>query len=167
MTGSTRACARGIAFKASPRLTEKNPDLRLCGAEILKQRDRWTRQLTLSERLAADAVEAAFIEFQQELSRDERQARRRPLNACLDRIPPRGRSILQCRFVDQLGYARICYPQLCRSVEKEKSMHAKGMDVSAKFADVRELVEQAKALGSLFKTAARCRQRLPTLAPSM
>ncbi len=75
--------------------------------EVLRARQRQQRDQSLARRLLDDAVDAAFEEFQQTQRSDDAETWREALERCLQRIPDRGRQVLDARFADGLGYQQI------------------------------------------------------------
>lgn len=75
--------------------------------EVLRARQRQQRDQSLARRLLDDAVDAAFEEFQEIRQRDDAETWREALERCLQRIPDRGRRVLDARFTDGLGYQQI------------------------------------------------------------
>jgi RNA polymerase sigma-70 factor (ECF subfamily) len=72
--------------------------------EILRQRRKWAREMSLVDQLAADAITAAFDEFQKD---DGARERRTKLGKCLDQLPERGRSVLRFRYTENASYTDI------------------------------------------------------------
>lgn len=75
--------------------------------EVLRTRQRQQRDHSLVRKLLDDAVDAAFEEVSQPLSNDGSDCWHAALERCLQRIPSRGREVLNARFVDGLGYQEI------------------------------------------------------------
>ena len=75
--------------------------------EVLRMKQQWQRERTLTDRLLDDAIDAAFDEFQTAQRRDDANAWQKALVRCLKRVPERGRRVLQARFVDELSYQQI------------------------------------------------------------
>ena len=75
--------------------------------EVLRMKQQHQRERSLTERLLDDAIDAAFDEFQTAQRRDDAQVWHEALERCLGRVPERGRSVLQARFVDELSYQQI------------------------------------------------------------
>ena len=75
--------------------------------EVLRMRQQWQRDRTLTDRLLDDAIDAAFDEFQLARQREDAESWRRALARCLKRVPERGRRVLNARFVDELSYPQI------------------------------------------------------------
>ena len=75
--------------------------------EVLRAKQRHQRERTLAQRVLDDAVDAAFEEFQSSRTSHERQRRRDALALCIQRISDRSKSVLEARFIDELGYSEI------------------------------------------------------------
>jgi len=75
--------------------------------EVLRIKQQHRQERSLAERLLDDAIDAAFEEFQTAQRRDNAQLWHEALERCLERVPKRGRSVLQARFVDELSYEQI------------------------------------------------------------
>ena len=75
--------------------------------EVLREKQRQQRDRSLARRLLDDAVDAAFEEFQETQRSDGADTWREALERCLQRIPVRGRKVLDARFADDLGYQQI------------------------------------------------------------
>jgi len=75
--------------------------------EVLRVKQQRRRERSLTERLLDDAVDAAFEEFQKPQRHDDTESRREALERCLQRVPQRGRRVLEARFVDELSYQQI------------------------------------------------------------
>lgn len=75
--------------------------------EVLRMKQHRQRERNLAERLLDDAVDAAFDEFQTAQRRGEAESWREALERCLERVPERGRRVLQGRFVEELSYEQI------------------------------------------------------------
>jgi len=75
--------------------------------EVLRTRQQWRRDRTVTQRLLDDAIDAAFDEFQTDQRRDDAELWREALECCLKRVPPRGARVLKARFVDDLSYKHI------------------------------------------------------------
>ena len=75
--------------------------------EVLRARQKQQREQSLARRLLDDAVDAAFDEFQTAQQSDDADTWREALERCLQRVPDRGRRVLNARFVDELGYQQI------------------------------------------------------------
>ena len=75
--------------------------------EVLRMRQQWRRDRTVTERLLDDAIDAAFDEFQTDQRRDDAELWREAMERCLQRVPPRGTRVLKARFVDDLSYKHI------------------------------------------------------------
>ena len=75
--------------------------------EVLRIKQQHRQERSLAERLLDDAIDAAFEEFQTAQRRDNAQLWHEALERCLERVPKRGRSVLQARFVDELSYQQI------------------------------------------------------------
>ena len=75
--------------------------------EVLRIKQRHQREQSLTEHLLDDAIDAAFDEFQTAQCREGAQDWHETLERCLERVPKRGRSVLQARFVDELSYQQI------------------------------------------------------------
>ena len=75
--------------------------------EVLRMKQKRQRERSLVERLLDDAIDAAFEESQAALRHEDAESWRLALERCLDRVPERGRSVLQHRFVDELSYQQI------------------------------------------------------------
>jgi len=75
--------------------------------EVLRIKQQHRQERSLAERLLDDAIDAAFDEFQTAQPREGAQDWRETLESCLERVPKRGRSVLQARFVDELSYQQI------------------------------------------------------------
>ena len=75
--------------------------------EVLRIKQQHQRERSLTERLLDDAIDAAFDEFQTAQRREGAQDWRETFERCLERVPKRGRSVLQARFVDELSYQQI------------------------------------------------------------
>jgi len=75
--------------------------------EVLRIKQQHRRERSLAERLLDDAIDAAFDEFQTAQRREGAQDWHETLERCLERVPKRGRSVLQARFVDELSYQQI------------------------------------------------------------
>jgi len=75
--------------------------------EVLRIKQQHRREQSLAERLLDDAIDATFDEFQTSQRRDDAQVWHEALERCLERVPKRGRNVLQARFVDELSYQQI------------------------------------------------------------
>ena len=75
--------------------------------EVLRMKQQRHKQRSLTERLLDDAIDAAFDEFQTAQRSDDAEPWHEALTRCLGRVPNRGRSVLQARFVDELSYQQI------------------------------------------------------------
>jgi RNA polymerase sigma-70 factor (ECF subfamily) len=75
--------------------------------EVLRARQRQQRDQSLARRVLDDAVDAAFEDFQDTRRSDDAESWREALERCLQRIPERGRRVLNARFADGLGYEEI------------------------------------------------------------
>lgn len=75
--------------------------------EVLRARQRQQRDRSLERRLLDDAVDAAFDEFQGTRRADDAENWREALERCLQKLPERGRRVLDARFADGLGYEQI------------------------------------------------------------
>ena len=75
--------------------------------EVLRIKQQHRQERSLAERLLDDAIDAAFDEFQTAQRRERAQDWHQTLERCLERVPKRGRSVLQARFVDELSYQQI------------------------------------------------------------
>ncbi len=75
--------------------------------EVLRVKHGWQRDRTLAERLLDDAVDAAFDEFQTAQRRDDAESWQEAMEHCFERVPQRGRRVLEARFVDELSYQQI------------------------------------------------------------
>jgi RNA polymerase sigma-70 factor (ECF subfamily) len=75
--------------------------------EVLRMKHGLQRDRTLAQRLLDDAVDSAFDEFQTARRRDDAESWRQAMERCLERVPKRGRSVLQARFADELSYRQI------------------------------------------------------------
>ncbi len=75
--------------------------------EVLRMKQQRQRERTLLERLLDDAIDGAFDEFQTSRRRDDSESWQEALEQCLVRVPDRGRSVLNARFVDELSYQQI------------------------------------------------------------
>ena len=75
--------------------------------EVLRAKQKWGRERSLVERLLDDAVDAAYDEFQTDRRQDDVESWQDALEHCFDRVPERGRSVLNARFVDELSYQQI------------------------------------------------------------
>jgi RNA polymerase sigma-70 factor (ECF subfamily) len=75
--------------------------------EVLRLRQRQQRDSSLGRRLLDDAIGAAFDECQAAAQSDDSDSWREALERCLQRVPERGRRVLDARFVDDLGYLQI------------------------------------------------------------
>ena len=75
--------------------------------EVLRTKQKYQRERSLTERLLDDAIDAAFDEFQTAQRRDDAQLWHEALERCLGRVPKHGRRVLQARFVDELSYQQI------------------------------------------------------------
>ncbi len=75
--------------------------------EVLRMKHQRQRERSLAQRLLDDAVDAAFEEFQTAQRHDDAEPWREALGRCLERIPERGRRVLQARFADDLSYQQI------------------------------------------------------------
>ena len=75
--------------------------------EVLRIKQQHRQERSLAERLLDDAIDAAFEEFQTAQRRERAQDWHQTLERCLERVPKRGRSVLQARFVDELRYQQI------------------------------------------------------------
>ena len=75
--------------------------------EVLRLKQQWQRERTVAERLLDDAIDAAFDEFQTAHHREDAESWRQALEHCLQRVPERGRRVLNARFVDELSYQQI------------------------------------------------------------
>ena len=100
-----------VVMKKCDQFQEGTSMLAWCRAivrlEILRMRQQWKRDRTLTERLLDDAIDAAFDEFQTARRRDDAEPWREALERCLQNVPPRGSSVLKARFVDELSYQHI------------------------------------------------------------
>jgi RNA polymerase sigma-70 factor (ECF subfamily) len=75
--------------------------------EVLHAKRQYHQERSLAERLIDDAVDAAFNEFQASRKNDEKISRQEAIRHCLEKIPDRGRAVLESRFKDELGYNQI------------------------------------------------------------
>jgi RNA polymerase sigma-70 factor (ECF subfamily) len=75
--------------------------------EVLRMKQQWQRDRTLTDRLLDDAIDAAFDEFQATRRQGDADPWRKALARCLKRVPERGRRVLKARFVDELSYQQI------------------------------------------------------------
>jgi RNA polymerase sigma factor (sigma-70 family) len=75
--------------------------------EVLRAKQRHQRERTLVQRILADAVDAAFDEFQNFRTSHERELRRDALSQCIGQISDRGKRVLEARFIDELAYPQI------------------------------------------------------------
>lgn len=75
--------------------------------EVLRARQRSQREKTLTQRVLDDAIDAAFEQYQTSSEHDEAESRREALQGCLERVPGRGKSVLDARFADELSYQQI------------------------------------------------------------
>jgi len=75
--------------------------------EVLRIKQQHRQERSLAERLLDDAIDAAFDEFQTAQRRERAQDWHQTLERCLERVPKRGRCVLQARFVDELSYEQI------------------------------------------------------------
>ncbi len=75
--------------------------------EVLREKQRQQSDRSLARRLLDDAVDAAFEEFQETQRSYGADTWREALERCLQRIPDRGRQVLDARFADGLGYQQI------------------------------------------------------------
>ncbi len=100
-----------VALKKFDQYQEGTSALAWCRAivrlEVLRLKQERQREQTLAQRLLDDAIHAAFEEFQSSQSHHESESWREALEACLQRLPARGREVLRFRFVDELSYQQI------------------------------------------------------------
>lgn len=100
-----------VVMKKSDQFREGTSILAWCRAivrlEVLRMRQQWGRDRTLTERLLDDATDAAFDEFQSAKHRNEAEPWREAMERCLQSVPPRGGRVLKARFVDELSYQHI------------------------------------------------------------
>ena len=75
--------------------------------EILRLNERRQKEQSLVRRLLHDSIDAAFEEFQETHRNDEADTWLEALVKCVERVPDRGRQVLNARFVDNLGYQEI------------------------------------------------------------
>ena len=75
--------------------------------EVLRARQRHQRERTLTQHVLDDAIDGAFDKYQTSSSLDETESRREVLRGCLERVPDRGKSVLNARFADELSYQQI------------------------------------------------------------
>ena len=75
--------------------------------EVLRIKQQQQRERSLTERLLDDAIDAAFTEFQTAQRGEAVQDWHGALERCLQRVPDRGRRVLQARFTDELSYEQI------------------------------------------------------------
>ena len=75
--------------------------------EVLRAKQRHQRERTLAQRVLDDAIDAAFDEFQRSRTSHERELRRDALAQCIKQISDRNKSVLEARFIDNLGYLEI------------------------------------------------------------
>ena len=75
--------------------------------EVLRLRQKRQSERSLVERLLDDAIDAAFEKFRASRRRDDSELWQQALEHCLERVPQRGQSVLQARFVDELSYRQI------------------------------------------------------------
>lgn len=75
--------------------------------EVLRAKQRGQREKTLAQRVLDDAIDAAFDQYQTSGRHDEAEFRREALQECLERVPDRGKSVLNARFADELSYQQI------------------------------------------------------------
>ena len=75
--------------------------------EVLRAKQRHQRERTLAQKVLDDAVDAAFEEFQSSRTSHERELRRDALAMCVAQISDRSKSVLEARFIDELGYPQI------------------------------------------------------------
>ena len=100
-----------VVMKKGEQFQEGTSMLAWCRAilrlEVLRMRQQWRRDRTVTERLLDDAIDAAFDEFQTDQRRDEAELWREALERCLESVPQRGSRVLKARFVDDLSYKHI------------------------------------------------------------
>jgi RNA polymerase sigma-70 factor (ECF subfamily) len=100
-----------VVVKKHDQFTEGTSLLAWCRSivriEALRAKQRHHRERSFAERLLDDAIDAAFEEFQQSCSRDERTVRRNALGDCVEQLSEKGRLVMKARFVDELGYSQI------------------------------------------------------------
>lgn len=75
--------------------------------EVLRAKQKFHREQSLARRLLDDAIDSALDEFQRARQSDHQETWREALEGCLQRLPERGRRVLDARFVDELGYEQI------------------------------------------------------------
>lgn len=75
--------------------------------EVLRAKQRHHRERTLAQTVLDDALDAAFEEFQNSRTSHQRELRRDALAQCIGQITDRSKSVLEARFVDELGYPQI------------------------------------------------------------
>ena len=75
--------------------------------EALRAKRQYQKERSLAQQLVDDAVDAAFDEFQEGRNHDESASHREAIRHCLERLPDRGRAVLELRFADGLGYKQI------------------------------------------------------------
>ena len=75
--------------------------------EVLRAKQQRRRERTLAERLLDDAVDAAFDQFQTASRSETDESWREAIERCLEKVPERGRRVLNARLVDELGYQQI------------------------------------------------------------
>jgi len=75
--------------------------------EVLRINQKRKRERTLTQRLLGDAIDAAYDEFQTERRKMREDDSKKALATCLEKVSPRGRDVLRCRFVDGLSYEKI------------------------------------------------------------
>ena len=97
-----------VVVRKADSFTEGTSLLAWCRAivrlEILRQRGRWKKEMTLTDRLLHDAVDTAFEKFQRTEAHAKQTDRHQRLHACVAKLPDRGRKLLQARFIERKSY---------------------------------------------------------------
>lgn len=75
--------------------------------EVLRSKDRYHRERTLVQAVLDEAINAAFDEFQESQSRQERDRQKDALENCVARLSAQGQRVLRARMADDLGYPQI------------------------------------------------------------
>lgn len=100
-----------VVVKKYDQFTEGTSLLAWCRSivriEVLRAKQRHNRERSFAERLLNDSVDAAFEQFQESTSRDERNVRREALGRCVEQLSDQGQRVMKARFVDDLGYPQI------------------------------------------------------------
>jgi len=100
-----------VVVKKHDQFTEGTSLLAWCRSivriEVLRAKQRHHRERSFAERLLDDAIDAAFDEFHESSSREQRNVRREALGQCVEQLSEQGQRVMKARFVDDLGYPQI------------------------------------------------------------